>query len=340
MPMRLDASSHSKLLRRKAAGECRYCGVRVEWFDRFDRTRIPLTTEVPRSQVPERFRWYVDAGVAYPGNDPGGSRYCRIPHPAVCPALEHEGLPEEMADVVARLAVRMRIRIDKGEFVPALPPQEEEAAAVSEPAPEQKQTLPDQRHIVRYFSYLRLAPGRIEDLRCVAEEDGARCPDGVFSADQGRWEQMEMPHVPGRSGQMLLTQTGGAMWVWSLEGLDWGTVSRWLGQRCPAHADGSSAPDHSASEWEPFHPQRHADFVLAERPEGYDPPRAPEGITVHDGPRTTTVCAQDGCFNSTVATVHEGWLCWRCSKRAQRRARTHSRWQKTDRSCGESGRGR
>ncbi|WP_226651559.1 DUF6083 domain-containing protein [Streptomyces hydrogenans] len=35
-------------------------------------------------------------------------RYCRIPHPAICPAAEHPDLPEELQDVVARLAVRMR----------------------------------------------------------------------------------------------------------------------------------------------------------------------------------------------------------------------------------------
>ncbi|MFD9637231.1 DUF6083 domain-containing protein, partial [Streptomyces violascens] len=58
-------------------------------------------------------------GVAYRGA-PADSGYCRIPHTAVCPAVEHTGLPPDIDSIVQMPAVRMRSRIEKGEFAPAL----------------------------------------------------------------------------------------------------------------------------------------------------------------------------------------------------------------------------
>lgn len=43
-----------------------------------------------------------------------------------------------------------------------------------------------------------------------------------------------------------------------------------------------------------------------------------------------TVCAADGCTNSTVMQVEEGWLCLKCRRRAERREATHRRWQPPD----------
>ncbi|MFH8371417.1 DUF6083 domain-containing protein [Streptomyces sp. NPDC018031] len=325
MSMRLHRSNQSKLLRSTAADRCVYCGTPIEWFDRFDNQRIPLTPEVPALRVPERFRWHVHKGVAYAGTDPRARAYCRLPHPAVCPALDHEGLPPELADVVMRLGVRMHTRIARGDFVPALLPVAEEQ--VSEPEPEDADPPEGTRHIIAYSNILRLGPCRIEDIQCIATaEDGQRCPNEILVLEDGIWEQMDIPYAPGREGQALLSRSDGKMWVWSLK-VDYATVTRWLKQRCTSHdPQASTAPDDRPHEWVAFHPLRHADYIVTERPDGYDLP-PPDGITVHDGPTKRQQCAAPACFNATVSPVAEGWLCWRCAKVAKQRQRTHRRWQ-------------
>lgn len=329
MSMRLHVANQSKLLRSTGTDRCKYCGTPVEWFDRYDTQRIPLTPEVPSGGVPARFRWHVSQGVAYPGADPRSDLHCRLPHPAVCPALEHRDLPDELNDLVVKLGVRMRAQVARGRFVPFLAPEAEEE--IGEPEP-QAETAPDNtRHTMQYSEKLRLAPGRIEDLRCIAAlEDGERCPNGVFVVDEGAWELADLPHAPGRAGQMLLSQTGGAMWVWSLKGGDFTAVTRWLKQRCPVHEGPSNAPDHGPREWVEFHPLRHSEHVVSERPQGYDPPSAAKGITVHDGPRNGQQCATDGCYNTTVTSEQQGWLCWRCAKSAKRREHTRRRRRRTE----------
>jgi hypothetical protein len=333
MGMRLHRANQSQLLRRIGAGHCKYCGTRVEWFDRYDTQRIPLTPEVPTSRVPERFRWHLYNGIAYPGADPRSARHCRLPHPAVCPALEHTDLPPELTEVVTRLGVMMNGRITRGEFVPAPVPTVEEE--VSEPDPGDRDAAEADgltRHTLHYASTLRLAPCRIEDVRCIAAvEDGERCPNSIFLVDEGFWEQVDLPHAPGREGQTILSRTDGRMWVWSLKPADFTVVSRWLKQRCPDHEGHSAAPDHSSREWTAFHPLRHADYIVTERPEGYDPPPVHSSLTVHDGPQSRRQCAADGCYNSTVGDAEDGWMCWRCTKLAKRREQVNRRWQNTGR---------
>ncbi|MFH8753369.1 DUF6083 domain-containing protein [Streptomyces rimosus] len=324
--MQLHQKNQSKLLRRTAADRCAYCGTPIEWFDRYDTRRIPLTPEVPARRVPARFQWYVNRGLAYPGLDPRAGGYCRLPHPAVCPAVEHTGLPRELADVVKMLAVRMQARIDRGEFIPAPVPSSEEE--ISEPDPDSSDTPDSTRHIMQYSTVLRLAPGRIEDVQCTAAvDDGQRCPNMIFDVDEGSWQQVDVPYAPGREGQLLLSRTEGRMWVWALKPTDFLAVSRWLNQRCAEHDGLDVAPDFGPREWVDFHPLRHSDFVVTERPEGYDPPALPAELTVHDGPGPRQQCAASGCSNATVARVEEGWLCWKCQRAASRRARTHRRWQ-------------
>ncbi|WP_244900440.1 DUF6083 domain-containing protein [Streptomyces nanshensis] len=319
--MEVHRTNQSRLLRKQARGECAYCGTPVEWYDRYDARRIPLSPELPAAQIPERYQWHISRGVAYPGVDPRAPRYCRVPHPAMCPALEHADLPPELGDVVAVLAVRMRKRIDSG-FVPTLPPapgdDQERDGDEGKPSRRPGPTAPERvRHTVHYTGSLRLGPGPLEDLQCTAaREDGARCPNPVFVTGEGRWELLDLPHLPGRRGQMILSASNGKMWVWSLTTLDFPAAARWLRQRCPAHDDHTAA--FCRPEWEDFHPLRHSDFIVARKPEGYEP--APgDGPTIHDGPRTLRQCAQTGCHNTTPAAVPDGWLCWQCRKRLNRR---------------------
>lgn len=117
LQMRLHQSNQSRLLRRDGVGPCTFCGNPVEWFDQYNAKRIPLTPEFPARRVPARYRWHLSGGVAYPGTE-RFSEYCRVPHPAVCPAVEHEALPRQLDEVRRVLAVRMRERIEQGLFTP------------------------------------------------------------------------------------------------------------------------------------------------------------------------------------------------------------------------------
>lgn len=318
--MYLHRSNQTKLLRRDAAARCKYCGTPIEWFERYDALRIPLTPEFPSRRIPASMRWHVNNGVAYPGTD-SNSGYCRIPHPAVCPAADHPDLLDELQEVVQRLAVRMRALIEKGEFTPYIErPSEEE---VTGPDPDETE---EARHIIAYHGTLRIAPCEIDQLQCIATDrkTGQRCESGVFDLNEGSWEIVELPHAPGRQGQTILSLTGGEMWAWSIT--EFNALRRWWVQRCHDHFE-SPQPDHVKNELVLFHPLRHGDFILTERPEGYERPIREGVMVVHDGPGKRTTCAAVGCSNATLANAPEGWLCWRCEKLEKRRTQIHRRYQ-------------
>lgn len=331
MAMRLHGASPTKLLRGSAAGRCRDCDLSIEWFDRHDKQRIPLTPEVPSRSVPEPFRWHVNAGIASPGTDPYAPDHCRIPHPAVCPARDHTGLPAAMAQLVGALAVRMRNRITRGEFAPVPDPAPNAGATATATADDTVRPAPALdgavRHVLHYAQTFRLAPGRIEDVRCTAQlGDGQRCAESVFLADEGTWTQVDLPHVPGREGQSILSLGDGQMWVWSLQNAGFTTVSRWLDQRCPHHEDETLTPGHTDREWETFHPARHSAHLLTSRPHGYDAP-TPATVPRPELRRRGRECADPTCTNGADWPAPEGWKCWRCAKTAGRRALTERRWR-------------
>ncbi|MFB7918841.1 DUF6083 domain-containing protein [Streptomyces sp. NPDC056061] len=316
--MRLHRSNETRMLRRDGRTRCKYCGTPIEFFDRYDGTRIPLTPEFPVKRIPARLRWHVNRGIAYPGKD-GVSVYCRIPHPAVCPAADHPDLPEELAAVVRLLERRMHQAVRDGDFIPY-----EELSTeleVEHPDPEPAEQV---RHIVAYFGILRIGPCAIEDLQCIAEDrkTGRRCDNGVHNVDQGTWELTEInpDQATGRQGQLILDTTQGRVWAWQLT--DYHAARRWWAQRCEEHFR-SPQPDAVSNEFIPFHPVRHDAFILTERPTGYEPEQADEALIVHEGPGRRTKCAR--CTNSTVGAAPEGWLCWQCDRDERRRARVHRR---------------
>ncbi|MFB8088485.1 DUF6083 domain-containing protein [Streptomyces sp. NPDC055992] len=320
MSLHVHRSNHTRLLRRTAADRCKYCGTPIEWFERYDTLRIPLSPEFPAHPVPPRMHWHLFKGVAYPGKDPV-TGYCRIPHPAICPAAEHPDLPEELRDVVARLATRMRGRIDRGEFVPYVEPVIEEQVATPDP-----EKVQEQRHVISYYGTLRLAPCEVHELQCISTDtrNGERCRNGVFDVEEGKWEEVDVPHAPGRQGQQILSLTGGRMWAWVIN--DFNCLRRWWKQQCVDHF-GSGAPDHVAFELIQFQPLLHDQYILTERPEGYDPEPVGQDIVIHDGPTgDSTVCAGPGCWHSTMGKQPAGWRCWDCERRERRRARTHRKW--------------
>ncbi|MFF3539725.1 DUF6083 domain-containing protein [Streptomyces sp. NPDC002466] len=326
--MRLHRSNETRMLRRDGRTLCKYCGTSIEFFDRYDGTRIPLTPEFPAKKIPPRLRWHVNRGIAYPGRD-GISAYCRIPHPAVCPAVDHPDLPDELADVVRLLERRMHQAIRDGKFIPYKEPDDE--LEVEHPDPDPAELV---RHIVAYFGVLRIGPCPIEDLQCIAEDrrTGRRCDNGVHNVDQGSWEQVEIDssQATGRQGQLVLDTTQGLVWAWQLT--DYHAARRWWAQRCEDHFQ-SSQPDAVSNEFVPFHPVRHDAFILTERPTGYDPEPSGDTLVVHAGPGQRTKCAR--CTNSTMEAVPKGWLCWECERDERRRARTHRRWA-ASRAAGEN----
>ncbi|MEU6332014.1 DUF6083 domain-containing protein [Streptomyces sp. NPDC047049] len=322
--MRLHRSNASRLLRSKAYDICSYCSCPVEWFDRYDDRRIPLMPkEFPLALIPPKYRWYVDGGVAYTGTL-RGYMYCRLAHTTICPALNHDDLDDELQPLVTRLGVRMQKNIEAGQFTPRSP-ESRDAAEIEEPEPANAAPAGEERHTLRYNTNLRLAPGRIEDLQCIATtQRGQRCSNSVYAADEGFWEHMEIPHAPGRQGELILNATGGMMWVWTLAPLDFGAATRWFKQHCDVHAE-SPAPEYSPREWVDFHPIKHGSFIVGDKPQGY-PEKESLQVPIHMGPKTTR-CETASCHNSTVMTVPEGWLCWQCAKRTKRRTAVHSRWQ-------------
>ncbi|OKH97542.1 hypothetical protein AMK13_38210 [Streptomyces sp. CB02056] len=292
------------------------------WYDRHDGGRIPLApARFPAHRVPPRFRWSVDMGMAAPGALFGD---CFLAHPAICPAIEHEGLPRDIEDVVRVLGVRMRKLLDSGEFVPADPPLDETEVAEPEPA---AAAGAGERHVMCHGPLLRICPGRIEDLQCVAEgAPGQRCERAVFSSAEGRWTEVDIPEAKGRAGKSIMLTYRGRMWAWEIDPLDFREATRWLWQKCPSHA---SAAELHERELVDFSTIRHHDFILRRRPAGYE-----HAVERREKPAAAgtsserTLCAGDGCRNGTITPVDEGWLCWRCAPKVRRRLATWGRVRK------------
>ncbi|WP_257574050.1 DUF6083 domain-containing protein [Streptomyces sp. JJ66] len=326
--MRIGPGNASHTLVRNTRGRCRWCGNPVEWRDSFDQGRVPLMPQwFPARKIPPRYRWHVETGIAFLGAHPNDLGRCRVKHSTVCPAIEHEDLTDPvMLQIVSALGVAQQKFIARG-FVPAPPAASE--AEVQEPDPPSAARAGGQRHIIAYCRTLRIAPGRIEDLRCLATASttAERCKNFVFDAAEGAWTKVEIPEDKSRAGQTILNITGGYMWVWALDALDYQNSARWMRQRCPDHATHATAPDARDNELVTFDPKRHGDFVLARRPTGYDyQPLSP--TPEPDAPLQTRQCATDGCHNSTVIkNTPADWLCYLCTRRARRRHDTHRKWQ-------------
>ncbi|MER6047243.1 DUF6083 domain-containing protein [Streptomyces sp. NPDC056149] len=330
--MRVHRSSASTALRRDAMARCRFCGHRMEYFDRFDGGRIPMMPHQFRSiGIPERLRWSIDNGVAHVGDS--GRLLCWVPHPAVCPMVEHVDDDPELER--ARLAHLLWTRrwIEAGEFTPDLRESSAEADVAEQHAELEAGVV---RHVVRYASWMWLGPDLVDRIRCVARADasGLRCQNRVLGtgAYEGGWEQAEVPDSPGRARQEGLW-AGMEMWVYQLHALYPHEFKRWIRQRCTDHAPGSSsAPDAVAPQWVPFDAWRHSEFMLFERPR-WKPdlkrqahPLLSRLELAHD----PTPCATAGCGNGTIMPVAAGWLCWQCEKKEQRQRRVHHRWRQAE----------
>ncbi|MFF4950564.1 DUF6083 domain-containing protein [Streptomyces chattanoogensis] len=329
--MRVHRSSASTALRWDARVRCRYCGHQMEYFDRFDGGRIPMMPHQFRSvSIPERLRWSVDNGVAYIGDS--GRLLCWVPHPAVCPMVEHEDDDPELEQ--ARMAHLLWTRrwIESEEFTPELHESTVEADVADQHVELEAGAV---RHVVRYASWTWLGPDAVDRIQCVARaaSTGARCQNRVLSSDtyEGGWEQTEVPVPPGRAGQESLW-AGMEMWVYQLHMLEPHEFKRWIRQRCTDHAPGaSSVPDAIAPQWVSFDAWRHSDFILFERPHWEPDLKRQEHLLLSrlEPAQKPTNCAAAGCRNGTIMPVAAGWLCWQCAKKEQRRRGVHRRWQQS-----------
>ncbi|MEU5013343.1 DUF6083 domain-containing protein [Streptomyces sp. NPDC021749] len=320
--MWLHKSNRSMTLRRDELTRCRYCGLLMEYFDRYDHGRIPMVPkQLPSAPIPHRMRWHILSGAAWPGD--GGEMKCYVPHPAFCPAVEHDDDTIDLAQARAIFRKHMERRIEAGLFVPVPPPSGE-----SEVAEQFVEPIEGMRHVIAYGSLLWLAPGEIDHLQCVARarRSGKRCTQTV-SGDEGKWTEIEIPYAPGRAGQEVLW-AGATMWVYALHTLYSQDISRWMRQRCTHHAPGeNSAPDAVPPQWVHFDPLRHDAFILRQRPASAGPIEVPNsrfaGLAL--GPKHTD-CATPGCGNGSEAPVADGWKCRKCERTNERRQRTHQRW--------------
>ncbi|MGW0315409.1 DUF6083 domain-containing protein [Streptomyces flavidovirens] len=324
--MRLHATSASKSLRRDSVTRCRYCWHSLDWYDRFGGGRIPLIPrrEFPCASVPMRCRWHVSNGIAYPGD--GGQSFCRIAHPTMCPGVEHADADDPDLKA-ARLAHRMKTRewLDARLFVPDMRVPEAEADIAEQLVSVKTGST---RHVMRYFSRLWLGPATISEIRCVARSrlSGRRCKNVILEDElcEGDWQQIEVPVGPGRARSETLWG-GQLMWVYELHVLESSKIKRWIDQRCVHHGQGSTAPNAEPAAWVPFDVFRHSEYIL------YEPPpeataRPAASRSADDSPKRT-VCAAPGCWYGSVAPVAEGWLCYRCRPKHERRERTRRWWQ-------------
>lgn len=221
------------------------------------------------------------------------------------------------------MALRTRSWINEGSFTPQLPSAVSEGAVFEQHLPVSE----GPRHVVRHVTGLWLAATVVDSIQCVARvvDEDRRCQNRVLSdqADDGRWVQTEISAGPGRAGQRAFWD-GDGIWIWQLDPLHADGVARWQSQRCTSHWPGTT-PDAVPAEWVHLEPVWHSEHFVRVRPP--DPRKlARSGGALLDmvstGPKRV-ICATPDCRNGTVVLVEEGWLCYRCERRAKKRERTH-----------------
>ncbi|QLJ02869.1 hypothetical protein HZZ00_18865 [Streptomyces sp. NEAU-sy36] len=253
--LQIATHSPSRLLRAGQTGRCRHCGNRIDWYPRSDGRPIALhPAEVTTTSISAAHRWHLSSGIAYPHDD--GSRWCRIPHAALCPqqpTSPHTGRTR-LATLRRELSLRSRRLIDTGVFTPATHP-----PTTAGPGGDNEQPT---RPVVRILLVNYLGESPIGTLRCVAQTiQRDRCTHSLPAQTPGRW--VLLPTQPA-SGQLTLPDT--SMAVYDLSHLPYAEQLRWRTQRCTTHAASATAADVALASWEPFDPLLHADYIRTELP--------------------------------------------------------------------------
>ncbi|NGO43064.1 DUF6083 domain-containing protein [Streptomyces ureilyticus] len=253
-PLRVAATSPSRLLRTGQSSRCRACGNHIDFYQRADQRPIALhPAELAAAHVPASCRWHLSSGIAHPHGD--GSAWCRIPHAVLCPSRTPTArLTAHVQEMRRQLGVRSRRLIDSGAFTPSTPAAPEPAAGSARPARPVMQLL-----LGRY-----LADRPVEDIRCVAQtRHRRRCPLPVLAPDAPKGVWALLPASPQR-GQ--LTLPAGLMALYDLSRLPYAEQLRWRTQRCPAHAAAPNAADLALAGWQVFDPLLHAAHIRTRLP--------------------------------------------------------------------------
>ncbi|MBT2439982.1 hypothetical protein J7E93_07575 [Streptomyces sp. ISL-36] len=270
----------------------------------------------------EHLRWSIFNGIAHYGDD--GTGHCRIAHPAICPAVEHDDDLTAFQGLRLRYAVQTKAWIDKGEFVPAQREREVTETEVSEQFIRIESPV---RHIIDYPPARFLAPTAIDKVQCIvrATTTNQRCNNTVFDPErpEGHWEQVDIPMPSGRAGAATLW-AGQKMWVYSLTALYTDAWRRWRYQRCTAH-ESTTAPDATMDEWLRFETLRHSEFIVYDRPEDLYKRKIESGASLFRPSPGRYKCAN--CTNRSYEPQSKDWLCWQCAPVAARRERVHAKWR-------------
>lgn len=253
-PLRVSATSPSRLLRTGQSGHCRRCGNRVDIYQRTDQQPVALhPAELATDQVPEACRWHLSGGIAHPHGD--SSTWCRISHHTICPRhTPPSPLGPHLETLRRQLALRTRRLIDTGALPPTTPATPQPATAAAGPA----------RPIVQLLLSRYLAGSPVEDIQCVARtRQRHRCPRPVHDPilPAGRWRLL--PTGPQR-GQLTLPAK--LMAVYDLGHLPYAEHLRRRTQRCPAHTTAPGAADLALTGWQAFDPLLHAAHIHTRLP--------------------------------------------------------------------------
>lgn len=240
--LRVVPDAGTRLLRSGQIGRCRDCGHLLEWYYRADRRPVPLhPREVPTAAVPSRNRWHVSCGIAYPAGD--GSRWCRLPHAALCPARDPDPPMPHLTGLRRSMAAHTCYLIDTGAFTPQPPP-----------TPEPADCRP-QRPIVQILGIRYLAARPLDAIHCLARtaRTRTRCTHPLPDPAQppGTWRLLP---ATATAGQLALP-IGLSMAVYDLSALPPSEQLRWRAQRCPHHSFATA--EMALTDWEPFDPLTH-----------------------------------------------------------------------------------
>jgi hypothetical protein len=255
--LRIAADTSTSLLRSGQVGRCRDCGHSVEWYYRADHRPVPLhPRDVPATAVPEKSRWHVSSGTAYPAGD--GSTWCRLPHAALCPARDPNPPMPHLSGLRRRMAAHTRRLIDTGALAPEL-----STAVETECRPA--------RPVVQILGIRYLAARPVDDIRCLARttRGRTRCTQPLPDPEQQPGTWLLLP-ATATTGQLALP-AGLVMAVYDLSALPYGEQLRWRAQRCSHH--GFATAEMALTDWEPFDPLTHHEHIHSRLPGRIRPAR-------------------------------------------------------------------
>lgn len=247
----VEPDSPTRLLRCAQRECCRECGNSVEWYHRVRDRPVRLhPRELPVAEVPADYRWHVSSGLAHPAGD--GSAWCRLAHAVVCPARDADAtIAPALTRLRRAMAVNTRRLTDAGVFTPTSP--------THRSAQQLENACRPARPVIQLLYVRYLARRPVDEIQCVAQtRQRDRCTHRVLAPDRpaGIWKL-----VPATATQGQLALPSEAMALYDLSSVSYAEQLRWRTQRCPRHAAAPTTADLALTDWEPFDPLVHHEYV-------------------------------------------------------------------------------